>query len=454
MVTPLAQAGVREVCGPADEADRLCEVVFELTGDARLAQVAGVGATAVWFILIVIAALIATWLSRRVVARYTARLEERTTQRLERDHQRGAITDTQRFRTRRLQRLQAASGVVRGVLAVIIWLTALFLALDLFGVPLQPLLAGAGVVSVVIGFGAQQLVRDVLAGIAMLIEDQYGVGDWIEVEGRFGEVERVGLRSTAFRDVDGVLHHVLNGYMQRIGNLSQQWARATLDVPVSLDADLPAAKALVFTVASDLASDPLWGQDVIGAPEVWGVQEFGPDGIRIRVVIPTKPLRNWDLARQLRERLKIAFDAAGIRMPGQLVDLGGQGAGYPVLSSRFEPTNAPHHGGGGDGGGGDGSSGPRDGGGAARGDRPADPSTADPSKDTTGPIARPGGAHHEHRTSAADDTTDRSHRTVAAAEHTPGPAPGAGADEEEHARQPRDATTELRLRQGPRARPD
>jgi moderate conductance mechanosensitive channel len=174
----------------------------------------------------------------------------------------------------------------------------------------------------------------------MLIEDQYGVGDWIEIDGKFGAVERVGLRSTAFRDVDGTVHHVLNGYIQRVGNLSQEWARATFDVPLALDADIPAAKALIHRVATELTNDPVWGPDTIGPPEIWGVQEFGPNGIKIRVVIPTKPLRNWDLVRQLRERIKFAFEQAHIRMPTQLIDIGGQRDGYPLLG-RVEPDQAP-----------------------------------------------------------------------------------------------------------------
>ncbi len=436
MGTLLAQSGMTEVCGPADESERLCELVYELTGNGALARSAGIGSTAVWILVVVLAALLATRLSRMAVERYGAQLEERTTRRLERAHERGAISDTQRFRTRRLQRLQAASGVVRGVLGIIIWGTAALFILDLLGVPLQPLLAGAGLASVVIGFGAQQLVRDVLAGIAMLIEDQYGVGDWIEVDGRIGVVERVGLRSTAFRDVDGVVHHVLNGYIQRVGNLSQEWARATLDVPLALDADVAAAKALIHRVAVELAADPLWGQDVIGAPEVWGVQEYGPDGIRIRVVMPTKPLRNWDLARQLRERLKHAFDEAGIRMPGQLVDLGGQRRGYAVLTGRAaadsqlierraasvdrwagDPaptpgTTAPTGGDAEAGGAGDDGTEPGDGGDGAAEDR-------------TGPMARDGLG-----TAASDRPSDRTDETST------------------------DATTVLSLRQGPKARPD
>ncbi|MFP4233702.1 MAG: mechanosensitive ion channel family protein, partial [Nitriliruptoraceae bacterium] len=331
MLELLAQASATDVCGPAEEADRLCLVVYDLTGSEPLARAMGVGSTALSILLVLGAAIAITQLTKLLVVRYTNRLEERLARRFEEAHRRGELSDTRRFRTRRSQRLRAAAGVVRGVLGVVVWTAALLLILDLLGVPLQPLLAGAGLAGIVLGFGAQQLVRDVLAGIAMLIEDQYGVGDWIEVDGRIGVVERVGLRSTAFRDVDGVVHHVLNGYIQRVGNLSQEWARATLDVPVALDADLATAKALIHKVATDLAADPLWGQDVIGPPEIWGVQHHGPDGVQIRVVIPTKPLRNWDLARQLRERLKYAFDAAGIRMPSQRVDLGGQQAGYPVL---------------------------------------------------------------------------------------------------------------------------
>jgi len=394
--TVLAQSTAAEVCGTAEVTDQLCELVLEVTGRESLARAAGIGSTAVWIVITVVAAYLATRLVRRVVRRYTTHLEERIVRRLDRDQSRGAITDTQRFRTRRFQRVQAAAGVVRGAIGVVIWATALLVIADLIGLPLQPLLAGAGLAGIVIGFGAQQLVRDVLAGIAMLIEDQYGVGDWIEVHGQFGHVERVGLRSTAFRGVDGTVHHVLNGSMEQVANLSQEWARATFDVPVGLDADLTAAKALIHEVATELAADPVWRDDVIGPPEVWGVQEFGPEGIRIRVVIPTKPLRNWDLARQLRERLKNAFDEAGIRMPGELVDLGGRGGGPPLRVAPLTPPQVP---------------------------------VGDP--DATGPA--------EDAVSAEQDTS---------------PTPDGDAEEEFEPSTETDATTVFRLRQGPRPRPD
>ncbi|MEX0952983.1 MAG: mechanosensitive ion channel family protein [Nitriliruptoraceae bacterium] len=334
------------LCGEGPAASWFCAWTYQGTGSEVLARLAQYLSNGARIILVLVVAWVVARLLRRVVTRFGSRMEQRIEDRLMRAQQRGSLTETQRYRTRRLQRLQAIIGVMRGLIATIVWLTAFLVILSELGVRLQPVLAGAGLIGVLVGFGAQQLVRDVIAGIAMLIEDQYGVGDWIEVDGKFGQVERVGLRSTAFRDIDGVVHHVLNGYIQRVGNLSQHWARATLDVPVALDADIPATKALIHRVASELADDPVWGADIIGPPEIWGVQEFGPEGIRIRLVIPTKPLRNWDITRQLRERIKFAFDQAHIRMPSQLVEMGGQRIGYAVLTRDVDEAPlgpSPHH---------------------------------------------------------------------------------------------------------------
>ncbi len=323
---------VARVCGEGIEADWLCAIVLERTGDEVLARAASIANNVLAVLLILAGAYLLTRLLGRFVLRFSARMEQRIEERLDRAIERGAMSDTQRFRTRRFQRLQAISGVMRGALSFAVWVAAFLLILARIGLPLQPVLAGAGLIGVLVGFGAQQLVRDILAGIAMLIEDQYGVGDWIEVDGKLGQVERVGLRSTAFRDVDGVVHHVLNGYVQRVGNLSQGWARATFDVPMALDTDVPAAREIIWRVAEDLTEDPIWGSDAIGPPEIWGVQHWGADGITIRVAIPTKPLRNWDLVRQLRERLKAAFDQEGIRMPSSLVDVGGLHHGFALLT--------------------------------------------------------------------------------------------------------------------------
>jgi moderate conductance mechanosensitive channel len=338
----VAQTDATAICGEGLDARLLCHLVYRQTENEVLARIAGVAGTGLRILAILLLAYLASRLLRRSITRFAGHMEQRIEERLTRAQERGAISETARFRTRRMQRLQAIVGVMRGVVATVVWLIAVLVVLFELDIRLQPVLAGAGLIGVVVGFGAQQLVRDIIAGIAMLIEDQYGVGDWIEVDGVIGAVERVGLRATAFRDLDGTVHHVLNGSVQRVGNLSQHWARATFDVPLALDSDIPAAKALIHKIATDLAADPVWGQDIIGPPEIWGVQEFGPGGLKIRLVIPTRPLRNWDITRQLRERLKHAFDQAHIRMPSQLHEVSGQPVGYAVLTRELDAEPAPH----------------------------------------------------------------------------------------------------------------
>jgi moderate conductance mechanosensitive channel len=331
----LAQAeGTSDPCGTGLDTSLLCLWLQRFTDDATALALARVLSIGLRIVAIVMVAYLITRVARVLVGRFGRTMERRIEGRLARGEERGTL-DAQRYRSRRFQRLHATLGVLRGAVGVLVWLIALLLIVDSFGISMQPVLAGAGVASLVIGFGAQQLVRDVIAGIAMLIEDQYGVGDWIDVDGVVGKVEKVGLRATSLRDLDGVLHHVLNGYVQRVGNLSQEWSRSLLDVPLALDSDVPTAKAIILKVATDLSEDPVWGEDIIGPPEVWGVQEFGPDGLAIRVSMPTKPMTNWDINRQMRERLQHAFDRAHIRMQGQLVELGGMPRGYAVLNRHL-----------------------------------------------------------------------------------------------------------------------
>ncbi len=331
----LAQELTRpDVCGAGADSDWWCRLVWDVTGgSSSVARFAAAGGTLVRVVIVVVVAFLVSRLASRVIARFAAQMERRITERLARAEERGAITSAERFRTRRFQRLHAITGVLRGVAGVSVWLVAaLIVVVEVLDIALQPILAGAGLVSVVIGFGAQQMVRDVLAGIGMLVEDQYGVGDLIQIDDRIGEVERVGLRSTAFRDLDGIVWHVLNGEVQQVGNLSQHWSRSTLDVPVALHTDVPTAKGVIHKVATELAEDPVWSSDIIGQPEIWGVQDLSPMGITIRVVIPTRPMVNWDINRQLRERIVVAFERAGIQMPGARIELSGSPHAPPVLS--------------------------------------------------------------------------------------------------------------------------
>jgi moderate conductance mechanosensitive channel len=335
-------AEVAEVCGRGEDAepDLLCELLLDWTGNDLLARAAGTIEVVLRVLVLLVLAYVFTRLIRGAISRFGRSMERRIEARLDRGERQGTL-DVERYRVRRFQRLHASVGVLRGVAGAVVWTIAVFAILDAIGVPLQPILAGAGLAGVVLGFGAQQLVRDVLAGIAMLIEDQYGVGDWIEVDGRIGQVERVGIRATSFRDLDGIMNHVLNGYLQRVGNLSQEWSRSLLDVPLALDSDVPTAKAIIHKVAADLAEDPVWGSDIIGPPEIWGVQDFGPDGLSIRLVMPTKPMANWDINRQLRERLHHAFSLANIRMQGKLVEVGGMQRGYPLVTRGDGAAHTP-----------------------------------------------------------------------------------------------------------------
>jgi moderate conductance mechanosensitive channel len=344
VLAQISDERIEAVCGPS-QAFWLCEAVYRQTGNQVLARVAGTANIALRIVVIVVVAFLVTRLARGAVRRFAAGMEKRINQRLARGEARGTLTDTEQYRTRRLQRLHAITGVMQGVAGALVWIIAVLAIVDAFGISLQPVLAGAGLLGIVVGFGAQQLVRDVLAGIAMLIEDQYGVGDWINVDGEIGQVERVGLRATSFRDLDGIQWHVLNGYIQRVGNLSQEWGRMTFDIPVALDTDVPTAKAIIARVATELGEDPVWSKDIIGPHEIWGVQDFGPEGLKIRCVIPTRPMANWDIKRQMRERINHAFNQAGIRQPGTLTDVGGrEDARYAVRYLEDEGARRPRHG--------------------------------------------------------------------------------------------------------------
>ncbi len=214
------------------------------------------------------------------------------------------------------QRAQALRGLLRGASTFLVWAIATLTVLGELNINLGPLVAGAGVAGIALGFGAQNLVRDFLSGIFMLVEDQYGVGDIIEVTGTSGVVENVGLRVTRIRDVNGVLWHVPNGLIDKVGNKSQDWSRALLDIEVAYDTDLAHAKRVIKEVADTLWRDELeWADIILQEPEVWGVEALNPNGIAVRLVVQTRPLEQYNVARELRARLKDAFEREGIVIP-------------------------------------------------------------------------------------------------------------------------------------------
>jgi moderate conductance mechanosensitive channel len=210
---------------------------------------------------------------------------------------------------RRHQRAHALGSILRNASSVTIFAIAVAIGLGDLGVNLAPVLASAGVVGIAVGFGAQNLVRDFLAGIFMLLEDQYGVGDVINIGDATGTVEAVSLRTTRLRDVNGVVWHLRNGALEKVGNESQGWARAVVDVPAPPGLDIPETRQVMEQAAAAMWRERRWRKLMLEKPEVWGVQDISDSRVVMRVAAKTLPLRQWEVARELRERVKSALDA-------------------------------------------------------------------------------------------------------------------------------------------------
>ena len=213
---------------------------------------------------------------------------------------------------RRKQRVRALGAILRSAASVTIFSIAGFAVLGDLGINLAPLLASAGVVGVAIGFGAQNLVRDYLSGIFMLVEDQYGVGDVITVGDATGTVENVTLRITRVRDVNGIVWHIRNGAIETVGNESQGWARAVIDFPVPFESDLVTIRNVLQETGDTMWNEPTWRAVMLEAPEVWGAQEISSDEVVMRMVAKTAPLRQWEVEREMRARVKAALHQAGV----------------------------------------------------------------------------------------------------------------------------------------------
>jgi len=197
-----------------------------------------------------------------------------------------------------------------------VWGFAILTALGTVGINLAPLIAGAGVLGVAIGFGAQDLVKDFLSGVLMLIEDQYGVGDVIDAGDAVGVVEEVSLRTTRIRDVGGTVWHVPNGSIARVGNMTQEWSRMLLDVGVAYETDVDRAIDLLHGVLERFQARDDVREMLLDEPmEIWGVNDLGDSSVAIRVVAKTVPGQQWALGRLFRQVVKRELDAAGIEIP-------------------------------------------------------------------------------------------------------------------------------------------
>lgn len=225
-----------------------------------------------------------------------------------------------KFQSRRDEKLREDTliSIIGTILQTSIWAVAALLILGQLGVNIAPLLAGAGVVGLAIGFGAQSLVKDYVAGIFILAENQYRVGDVVKLNGSTkvsGTVERMTLRETVLRDLDGMVHHVPNGQIGVATNMTMEFAKVNLDVGVSYDCDLEKVEKVVNEVGQELAKDIDWKDMLIDAPKMLRVNDFGDSAIEIKITAKTEPQKQWAVTGELRKRLKIAFDKNGIEIP-------------------------------------------------------------------------------------------------------------------------------------------
>nr|WP_255426383.1 mechanosensitive ion channel family protein [Pseudonocardia sp. C8] len=216
---------------------------------------------------------------------------------------------------RRLQRARTIGSVLRSIVSAVVLLVAVMMVMSELGYPLGPLLAGAGVLGLAIGFGAQNLVRDFLSGMFMLLEDQYGVGDIVDVGEAIGTVEAVGLRITTIRDLKGTVWYVRNGEILRVGNMSQGFAVAVVDLPIAHSADVEEATELAGRTATERAAQDDIAADILEAPEVLGADRIGPEGVTLRITAKVSPGRQWAVQRALNGAITDAFDDHGVPRP-------------------------------------------------------------------------------------------------------------------------------------------
>ncbi len=304
-----------EVCEP-DQAIS-CRAVFDWTGNETAAQAATwvVGKpTAVVSVLVI--GFLARWLLHRLVDRVVRRAEHglgphKSSMSL------GAAQShaSSIIRQRRQQRARTIGSLAKSVVTAVVLTMVLIMALSELGLDVAPLIASAGIVGIALGFGAQSLVSDFLAGIFMLVEDQYGVGDEVDLGEAYGMVEAVSLRVTRLRDLHGTVWYVRNGEIQRVGNASQNWSRTVLDIGVGYGEDLTKVRRVLSEVASDLWNDDDFKGRILEEPSVWGVQDLVADGVLVRVALKTAPGQQWGIAREMRMRIKNRFDHEGIEIP-------------------------------------------------------------------------------------------------------------------------------------------
>jgi len=251
----------------------------------------------------IIAAVVVMAIVRRSLTRWKARVASRlTTSEAQEDRERG-------------QRLNTLTDVARLIIAVVVWSVVVLTIMGLWGIPMAPLFAVGTTVGIAVGFGAQDVVRDVIAGFLILFEDQYSIGDVVSIAGVDGSVEAIKLRTTVLRDLEGNVHHVPNGQIQVASNRTPDFARYVADIPVAYGTDLDHAMAIILDEARAMAEDPVWKPKFLREPEMLGINELADSSVIIRVLMTLAPEERWTVKREFLRRLKRRLDDEGIEIP-------------------------------------------------------------------------------------------------------------------------------------------
>ncbi len=316
----------------------------EVLTDENLSLVADIGVVALRIVLILVAtavlvAIVKRWVPRTVDRIIASREEDESNFDEIRGSQENYVA-RQLSRERARQRARTLAVVAVSVLSIVVWFIGILLVLGELEVELAPLLAGAGVAGVAIGFGAQQIIRDLLAGFFIVLEDQYGVGDIVDLGPAIGEVERITLRFTRLRDLEGRAWYIPNGEITRVGNYSKLWSRAVLDVGIAYENDIERAGQAMVAAANAVREAADDEATIIEEPKLLGVEEFGPSSVVLRMLVKTEPGEQWVVGRKVRAEIKRRFNEEGIEIPFSQHDIRIRSEGVPapewVVSGRGE----------------------------------------------------------------------------------------------------------------------
>lgn len=267
--------------------------------------------------IIVVVAVFITFLVRLLIRKFARKIAEGTTaataRRLNAESPDKSFTQADATTMeRRAQRAKTVGSLLSSIAAIIISVIMILMIMQELGYNPAPILASAGVAGVAIGFGAQSLVRDYLSGFFIVVEDQYGIGDTVDLGEAVGVVEEVGLRTTKVRGIDGTLWHIPNGEILRVGNQSQGWARAVMDIPVPYDADQTVVDEAIHAAVEVMRTKPEMAPSILEDPEIWGVQDISGNAVTVRTVIKTKPNEQWGVARAFRAEIRDQLRKRGI----------------------------------------------------------------------------------------------------------------------------------------------